>query len=495
METVVQLRIIDSVRWVQPGGDEIAFESAPAAFRPRLSLRQVTPELVPLLQRLREPEGVSEGWLVASALTAGGTTGLGKLRHYLARLNMLGMLDRLLLADGRLLLTLHPVSPYFQYASQEVGEVPFVLSRFALSRSDRGLGIVESPRSHARVEIHDAAAQGALFALLRPRTARELAEDVPGLDENAAPALLDLLASAQIALPSPDRRPVPEDDDPVLVQWAFHDMLFHGRHRLGRHADPYGGTFPFRGRLEAPPVVKPAIAAPAVPLPRPDLEALQREDLPFTRVLESRASLRAHSEEPLRLAQLAEFLFRTARIKKKNDRDGVSFRPSPSGGALHALEVYPLVGRCQGLESGLYHYDPEEHVLRRVAEMNPAVAKLLELGGITAMMEGLPQVLLIVTARFQRVQNKYQSVAYSVILKDVGCLYQTMYLVATAMGLAPCALGGGHSDLFAQASGLPYFEESSVGEFVLGRPGTPAEVEKERWQFGAGPPPCEGGGS
>ena len=43
-----------------------------------------------------------------------------------------------------------------------------------------------------------------------------------------------------------------------------------------------------------------------------------------------------------------------------------------------------------------------------------------------------------------------------------------MYLVATAMGLAPCALGGGDADLSAQAMGTDYYAESSVGEFLLG---------------------------
>ena len=43
-----------------------------------------------------------------------------------------------------------------------------------------------------------------------------------------------------------------------------------------------------------------------------------------------------------------------------------------------------------------------------------------------------------------------------------------MYLVATAMGLAPCALGGGNAALFAEAIGTDYCAESSVGEFVLG---------------------------
>lgn len=54
------------------------------------------------------------------------------------------------------------------------------------------------------------------------------------------------------------------------------------------------------------------------------------------------------------------------------------------------------------------------------------------------------------------------------ILKNVGVLYQTMYLVATAMDLAPCALGGGDSDLFARATALDYYAETSVGEFLLG---------------------------
>jgi hypothetical protein len=46
-----------------------------------------------------------------------------------------------------------------------------------------------------------------------------------------------------------------------------------------------------------------------------------------------------------------------------------------------------------------------------------------------------------------------------------------MYLAATAMGLAPCALGAGDSDLFARATGIDYYAETSVGEFLLGSRG------------------------
>jgi hypothetical protein len=46
--------------------------------------------------------------------------------------------------------------------------------------------------------------------------------------------------------------------------------------------------------------------------------------------------------------------------------------------------------------------------------------------------------------------------------------FQTMYLAATAMGLAPCAVGGGDADLFVRAAGTDYCTETSVGEFILG---------------------------
>ena len=63
----------------------------------------------------------------------------------------------------------------------------------------------------------------------------------------------------------------------------------------------------------------------------------------------------------------------------------------------------------------------------------------------------------------------YESIAYSLILKHVGSLHQTMYLMATAMDIAPCALGSGNAELFAKVARTNYYGESSVGEFMLGR--------------------------
>ena len=84
-----------------------------------------------------------------------------------------------------------------------------------------------------------------------------------------------------------------------------------------------------------------------------------------------------------------------------------------------------------------------------------------------------PQVLITIAARFGRVSWKYSSVAYSLILKDVGVLLQTLYLMATDMGLGGCAIGTNNIDLFEKMTGIDFHIEGPVGQFALGRGGNP----------------------
>jgi SagB-type dehydrogenase family enzyme len=76
-------------------------------------------------------------------------------------------------------------------------------------------------------------------------------------------------------------------------------------------------------------------------------------------------------------------------------------------------------------------------------------------------------VLLTLAARVPRTAWKYERQAYRTVLLDAGAMIGTMYLAATAMGLAPCAIGNGDPALFARLTGLDPFEETSVAEFAL----------------------------
>src|SRR5206468_11105883 len=75
----------------------------------------------------------------------------------------------------------------------------------------------------------------------------------------------------------------------------------------------------------------------------------------------------------------------------------------------------------------------------------------------------VPQILITIAARFDRVEWKYSAIAYSLILKDVGVLLQTLYLVATDMGLGGCAIGTSNIDLFEKMTGIPFHLEAPVG--------------------------------
>jgi len=351
----------------------------------------------------------------------------------------------------------------------ESGE-PVVLSRFAYAHRDGQTLVLETPRSRGRIELLHPAAAAMVAALGRPTTMAALAAAAPQATAAAAGGLLALLDTAAMLAPA--------DEPPHEALWEFGDLLFHGRSRWGLNARRAGAAPRLLGVLPPLPAVKPPLAGRHVPLHRPDIGALAAADPPFTRVLEARRSVRRQGARPVTVRELGEFLFRVARVRDVTEPDGgalpyaISSRPYPSAGACYPLELYPVVSRCDGLDRGIYHYDPARHRLEALEAREADVERLLD-DASPGEAYGPPQVLLVITARFGRVSWKYESIAYALVLKDVGVLLQTMYLVATAMNLAPCALGTGDSARWARAAGLPIEDESSVGEFLLGSPADP----------------------
>jgi SagB-type dehydrogenase family enzyme len=81
----------------------------------------------------------------------------------------------------------------------------------------------------------------------------------------------------------------------------------------------------------------------------------------------------------------------------------------------------------------------------------------------------VPQILITIAARFDRISWKYSSIAYALIMKDVGVLIQMLYMMATDMGLGGCAIGSTNIDLFAKMTGIEFHIEGPVGQFAIGR--------------------------
>lgn len=401
----------------------------------------------------------------------------GDLAHFYYRLGQWKnwrLLRYTLVAAGAPLLTIEPMGQEECPTLQPVApDTVLTVSRFAFCRAFDGELVLESPLAHARAILHPGAVP-LLATLARSQPVGGLAP-LLGVTVDEACNLLGLLLGQHLVTLVDNDGVSTESGDETLRQWNFHDLLFHTRSRTGRHDYALGATYKFLTTIEPQPAVKPPMAQQVVPLAGADVEQLKQQDLPFSYVLEMRRSVREYGDPPISLAQLGAFLYRVARVRElfpRYSRPGrfyeASSRPYPGGGAGYELELYLTVNTCDGLESGLYHYDPLHHRLERLSGRTPHVERLLDDASITAARICVPQVLITYASRFQRLGWKYDGLAYAATLKNVGALYQTMYLVATAMNLAPCALGSGNSDLLALAAGLDYLKESSVGEFMLG---------------------------
>jgi SagB-type dehydrogenase family enzyme len=257
-------------------------------------------------------------------------------------------------------------------------------------------------------------------------------------------------------------------------RWEFHDRLFHSRSRLWDGAvRPYGPTLRLAGVLEPLPAEHVPVTATGSPvaLPAPPDDPADGGGPGYAEVAEGRRSQRLPSG-PLQIRELGLLLHMTMRRRaiRPSPAGEELHRPVPSGGALAAVGVYPLVVDCDGIEPGLYHYDGGSHALRAIPTAGAAACGRLTAGARDAA--GLPgdapvQVLLLLVAQFARLQFKYSGVAYAAALKEVGVIYQALYLTAAALGIGGCALGGGDSVIFEQASGLDRWDEGSVGEFLL----------------------------
>jgi SagB-type dehydrogenase family enzyme len=375
------------------------------------------------------------------------------------------------------------VSDYWPRMPQlRQGDV-LVLSRFAYLRRRGNEMILESPRAGALFKICNPKIATAIALLATPQQIRELhlQDGFPRIE------LVALLVDCQILVnidPAADGGLRSAEGDDSLVLWDFHDLLFHARSMEGRHANPAGGTYPYVGVMAPPPAVRPRWPGKKIDLRR-FTSAPSQPILPVAKLLRERHSTRTFDDQqPITLAELARFLDNTARVhsrwKSRLDLGGdapvvdYAARPYPSGGASYELELYLAADKCEGLARGFYHYDAGAHALAPIGVGAGELDALLAGAQFAMGAPAVPQILITIAARFGRISWKYSSIAYALILKDVGVLMQTLYLVATDMGLGGCAIGTANINLFAKMTGIEFHVEGPVGQFAIGRGTKPA---------------------
>jgi SagB-type dehydrogenase family enzyme len=337
--------------------------------------------------------------------------------------------------------------------------------------------VLESPRAGALFKICNPNIAAALATLSAPQQIGRLRRQESFLGLTLLGLLLDCHILFKVDPARGALRPAEGDDS--LVLWDFHDLLFHARSTQGRHANPLGAVAPYADTIAPMPAVRPRWSGKKI-----DLRKLSARDVqatsPAAKLLRERHSIRSFDDRrPLTLADLAHFLDASARVHSRfksrlaGDHGPVltyAARPYPSAGAAWELELYLAANKCEGLARGFYHYDAGAHALVAVPVRAHELEAMLKGAEFAMAAPAAPQVLITIAARFARVSWKYSSLAYALMLKDVGVLMQTLYVMATDMGLGGCAIGTANMDLFAKMTGVAFHVEGPLGQFAIGRP-------------------------
>lgn len=205
--------------------------------------------------------------------------------------------------------------------------------------------------------------------------------------------------------------------DTVFESWETSRSV---RSKKARHTPRPPATKVYRGR-------------PVTRLPKPARGGEFASTVLGRRTWRQFGSSRIALDEVSTLLGLAAGVQRWARAAEGHD---VALKTSPSGGAVHSIEVYVLARAIRGLGSGLYHYDASRHALEHLRRR----------AGRASIARYLPHqpwfedaaLLVFFSPVFERSLWRYTYPrAYRAIAAEAGHLCQTFLLTATWLGLAP----------------------------------------------------------
>lgn len=210
---------------------------------------------------------------------------------------------------------------------------------------------------------------------------------------------------------------------------------------------------------------------PKMPLPR-EWTAAEKS---FDDLVLDRRTARSFGGGAISLPELAKTLYFSYGITADNAETDFPrpFRAAPSGGALFPLELYIYATRVEGLESGLYHFDPEDmslDVLRTGDEIDRLAPILVQ-----ADLARQAAALVFVTAVFYRSTFKYGDRGYRFVLLEAGHLAENAILAAGSIELASASIGGFADREADRYLGIDGLSESTVYALLLGRPGSTGE--------------------
>lgn len=247
--------------------------------------------------------------------------------------------------------------------------------------------------------------------------------------------------------------------------WEPHDYTMYRRSRFDTATGGYGAT---RHRRPDATLCDHLQAIATVPFPAP----YRMHPLTLEQALRRRTSKRNPTESHLCLEKLTALLEESLCESEAGPGQGTRL-PFPCGGAIHELRLFVLAQHVPGLEAGLWYVDLNNRRYQCVARADDQTHRgpynrLIRTYASSARQDTKAvQALILVAADFGLVTSTYEAVAYSLTLKHVGAWMQTACLIAEAIPVNTCPLGGGDAHAFESMTGISSDRLVPVGELLI----------------------------
>lgn len=143
------------------------------------------------------------------------------------------------------------------------------------------------------------------------------------------------------------------------------------------------------------------------------------------------------------------------------------FRVAPSAAARFPIEIYPIV-LCDGpeIKSGVYHYDILHHQLAVLCERSFSEEDIMKEFSIYEWIKQA-SMIVIMTAVFERSQDKYGERGYQYILIEAGHIGQNIYLTSGGLQLK-CGTFSGKNEEIEKLLDIDGNFEAYIHSFAIG---------------------------
>lgn len=173
----------------------------------------------------------------------------------------------------------------------------------------------------------------------------------------------------------------------------------------------------------------------------------QSENLPecdLVKLIAGRDSLRDYANQDITFGQLSTLLHYSMGKKRvargTYDQREYPFRFCNSAGGLNHLDLYLLINRVEGIESGLYYYDFIDDALIQMdyGNMRSTISRI----NFQNEFSVYSNFVAIVVSDLSRIVPKYYKRAYRMAHVDGGIAMAYMQILGEYLGVSSCIIAG-----------------------------------------------------